>query len=274
MATKQKKDTGVVPPMDKHETFVSLQKNMNDSDVSMEVKLHTLYQLQQTDTQIDKIHLLRGELPLEVKDLEDTIQGLKTRVSNLQSEIKDLEKSITSEKNDMESSKVAIGKYEEQRNNVKNNREYDSLSKEIEFQELNVLHCEKKIKEFGFQIEEKKELLKQANANLEGREIDLVNKNKELKSIIEETAIEEEKLIKKSEELKAAIDDRMLTAYSRVRDNARNHLAVVTVKRDACGGCFNKIPPQRQLDIALSKKIIVCEYCGRIIVSSEFEEQQ
>lgn len=273
MAAKQKKDKGIAP-VDKSETFVSLQKNMNDSDITMEAKLHALYQIQLTDTQIDKIHLLRGELPLEVKDLEDTIQGLKTRVTNLQAEIKDLEKSVASEKIDMENSKNAIAKYEEQRSNVKNNREYDSLSKEIEFQELNVLHSEKKIKEFGFQADDKRQYLQETIANLEGREIDLVNKKKELESIVEETAIEEEKLLKRSEELKVGLDDRMITAYKRVRDNAKNHLAVVTVKRGACGGCFNKIPPQRELDIALSKKIIVCEYCGRIIVSSEFEEQQ
>jgi predicted nucleic acid-binding Zn-ribbon protein len=274
MATSKKTNT-VIPPVVEGETFTSLQiaKDLG-SDVSMETKLRLLYRLQQTDTKIDKIYLLRGELPLEVQDLEDEIEGLNTRIAHLEKDIKDGEAFIAQKKIDIESSKALIEKYEAQRNNVKNNREYDSLSKEIEFQSLEIELAEKKINDTGKQLVEKKNALVEATAVLEGRSVDLDNKRKELETIIEETQKEEEMLLKQSEELQAQIEPRMLNAYKKVRSNLRNKMAVVTVKRDACGGCFNKIPPQRQLDIALSKKIIVCEYCGRILISPEFENEQ
>jgi predicted nucleic acid-binding Zn-ribbon protein len=274
MATSKKTNT-VIPPVVEGETFTSLQiaKDLG-SDVSMETKLRLLYRLQQTDTRIDKIYLLRGELPLEVQDLEDEIEGLNTRIAHLEKDIKDGEAFIAQKKIDIESSKALIEKYEAQRNNVKNNREYDSLSKEIEFQSLEIELAEKKINDTGKQLVEKKNALVEATAVLEGRSEDLENKRKELETIIEETQKEEEMLLKQSEELQAQIEPRMLNAYKKVRSNLRNKMAVVTVKRDACGGCFNKIPPQRQLDIALSKKIIVCEYCGRILISPEFENEQ
>ena len=274
MATS-KKNNAVIPPVVEGETFTSLQiaKDLG-SDVSMETKLRLLYRLQQTDTRIDKIYLLRGELPLEVQDLEDEIEGLNTRIAHLEKDIKDGEAFIAQKKIDIESSKALIEKYEAQRNNVKNNREYDSLSKEIEFQSLEIELAEKKINDTGKQLVEKKNALVEATAVLEGRSVDLDNKRKELETIIEETQKEEEMLLKQSEELQAQIEPRMLNAYKKVRSNLRNKMAVVTVKRDACGGCFNKIPPQRQLDIALSKKIIVCEYCGRILISPEFENEQ
>ncbi len=273
MATTKQKPQLVETPIDERETFVSLSKNISDSEASMEVKLHTLYRIQQTDTKIDKIHLLRGELPEEVRDLEDDITGLKTRIANLQSEQKELEKLISQRKLDVENCKAAITRYEEQRGNVKNSREFDSLSKEIEFQGLERELAEKRIKENSLLLSEKKQAYDEAKEALDGRLIDLDNKNKELVSIIEETAKEEDILIKEIEELRKGIDDRMWAAYNKVRSNARNRLAVVTVQRDACGGCFNKIPPQRQLDIALSKKIIVCEYCGRILVNPDFEKE-
>jgi predicted nucleic acid-binding Zn-ribbon protein len=274
MATSKKTNT-VIPPVVEGETFTSLQiaKDLG-SDVSMETKLRLLYRLQQTDTRIDKIYLLRGELPLEVQDLEDEIEGLNTRIAHLEKDIKDGEAFIAQKKIDIESSKALIEKYEAQRNNVKNNREYDSLSKEIEFQSLEIELAEKKINDTGKQLVEKKNALVEATAVLEGRSVDLDNKRKELETIIEETQKEEEMLLKQSEELQEQIEPRMLNAYKKVRSNLRNKMAVVTVKRDACGGCFNKIPPQRQLDIALSKKIIVCEYCGRILISPEFENEQ
>lgn len=273
MATSKKNNT-VIPPVVEGETFASLQISKNlDSDVSMETKLRLLYKLQQTDTQIDKIYLLRGELPLEVQDLEDDILGLQTRIANLQKDIKEAEAFITQKKQDIITSKSLVEKYEAQRNNVKNNREYDSLSKEIEFQDLEAQLSEKKIADTTKLLAEKKEALQNAMQLLKGREEDLANKKKELETIIEETQKEEEALLKESEELQSRIDARMLNAYKKVRSNARNKMAVVTVKRDACGGCFNKIPPQRQMDIILSKKIIVCEYCGRILVSSEFEQE-
>lgn len=273
MATSRQKKNQVETPIDNRETFTSLSKNLNESDSSMESKLRTLYNIQQTDVQIDRIHLLRGELPEEVRDLEDAIEGLKTRISNIKESISEIEKFIAQKKLDIESCKSAIAKYEDQRDNVKNSREYDSLSKEIEYQGLEQELAEKRIKENTAALTEKKADLDRAVADLAGREVDLENKKAELVSIIEETSKEEEVLLKQKEELAKDIDARTLAAYDKVRLNARNRMAVVTVKRDACGGCFNKIPPQRRLDIALSKKLIVCEYCGRIIVSSEFENE-
>lgn len=273
MATSKKNNT-VVPPVG-GETFTSLQiaKGL-DSDVSIETKLRLLYKLQQVDSKIDKIHLLRGELPDEVQDLEDGIEGLKTRIANLQKELKDSEAYIAQRKQDIVTASALVEKYEQQRNNVKNNREYDSLTKEIEYQNLEVELAQKHIKDTTKQIADKKDVLAAANKDLEEREIDLVGKKQELETIIAETQIEEAQLVKESEELQSQLEVRILNAYKKVSSNARNKLAVVTVKRDACGGCFNKIPPQRQLDIALSKKIIVCEYCGRILVSPEFENEQ
>jgi Zn-ribbon protein, possibly nucleic acid-binding len=273
MATS-KKNTTVKSPIIEGETFASLQivKNL-DSDMSMETKLHLLYDLQQTDSKIDKIYMLRGELPLEVQDLEDEVLGLKTRISNLQKEIKEIETFISQKKQDILTGKSLIEKYEAQRNNVKNNREYDSLSKEIEYQDLECQLSEKKINDNTKLMAEKKIAVADAMQAMKGREEDLANKKKELETIVDETKKEEEALLKQSAEIQSKIDARLLNAYKKVRDNARNKLAVVTVKRNACGGCFNKIPPQRQLDILSSKKIIVCEYCGRILVSPEFEKE-
>lgn len=272
MATK-KKVNKIVTPIDQRETFVSLQKNMADTDsIAMEQKLRTLYRIQQTDTKIDKIYLLRGELPLEVQDLEDEIAGLNTRIANTKAEIKEIEKVNTEHKHVIEESKHLIAKYYAQRENVKNNREYESLSKEIEYQDLEQQVAAKKIRENEALISEKKSVIEEAQEALSHREADLVEKKKELDTIVEETAKEEAALLKERESLVSQIDERMMVAYTKVRANAHNKLAVVTVTRDACGGCFNKIPPQRRLDIEESKKIIVCEYCGRILVSSSFEE--
>ncbi len=254
-------------------TFISLQKSSAESDLSMEYKLHLLYKLQQTDSQIDQIHLLRGELPLEVQDLEDDILGLSTRTENLQMEIKEIEKTVSQKKIDLENSKALIEKYTAQQNNVKNNREFDSLSKEIEFQGYETQLSEKRIKESALTLAERKQVYAETLKALEERKLDLENKKKELESIVSETAKEEKELDKYSEEIQSQIDARLLAAYKKVRSNARNGLAVVTVRRDACSGCFNKIPPQRQMDIASSKKIIVCEYCGRILVNTDFEAE-
>ncbi len=273
MATK-KKVNKIVTPIDQRETFVSLQKNMADTDsIAMEQKLHTLYRIQQTDTKIDKIYLLRGELPLEVQDLEDEIAGLQTRVSNAKAEIKEIEKANADHKHAIEESKHLIAKYDAQRDHVKNNREYESISKEIEYQDLEQQVAAKKIRENDALIDEKKVVITEAEDQLAHRQKDLVEKKKELETIVEETAKEEEDLLKEREELASQIDERMMVAYTKVRANAHNKLAVVTVTRDACGGCFNKIPPQRRLDIEESKKIIVCEYCGRILVSSAFAKE-
>ena len=246
-------------------------KTTVEVELTMETKLHLLYELQQSDSQLDSIYLLRGELPLEVQDLEDDIHGLTTRVGNIQSEVKAIEKDITQRKLDAENARALVTKYTTQQSNVKNNREFDSLSKEIEYQGLEAELAEKRIREFSLVLKERKEQLEVAQQALADRQMDLENKKKELDNIIRETAKEEEEIKKRSLQIQNQIDERMINAYKKVRNNARNGLAVVTVKRDACGGCFNKIPPQRQLDIRMSKKIIVCEYCGRILVSGEFD---
>ncbi len=246
-----------------------------EKDVSVELKLRALHELQTVVSEVDKIKVLRGELPLEVQDLEDEIAGLKTRLINLDSEIKNLDTATNNKKIAIKDSQALIAKYTEQQNNVRNNREFDSLSKEIEFQNLEIELSEKRIREFTIEMKEKEESVSTSKQLLVERKEDLERKKAELHEIQEETKIEEEKLKAKSEKIEAFIEPRLLTAFKRIRKNARNGLAVVTIQRDACGGCFNKIPPQRQMDIANRKKIIVCEYCGRILVDSQinvFEE--
>jgi predicted nucleic acid-binding Zn-ribbon protein len=241
----------------------------HETEISVEERLRALYSLQLVDSEIDKIKTLRGELPLEVQDLEDEIAGLETRLGNLKDEVVNLEKSVSKKHNEITDSEALIKKYEEQQKNVRNNREFDSLSKEIEYQNLEIELYNKKIKEFNFQIEEKKIVIAESELTLAERKTDLENKKSELDEIISDTQKEEEGLYKKLETIEDIIEDRLLTAYKRIRSNARNGLAVVPVQRDACGGCFNQIPPQRQLDIKSRKKIIVCEYCGRILVDDE-----
>jgi uncharacterized protein len=238
----------------------------DEKEISVESKLRALYELQTVVSDVDKIKVLRGELPLEVQDLEDEIAGLKTRLINLDHEIKNLETSVNNKKIAIKESQLLITKYTEQQNNVRNNREFDSLSKEIEFQNLEIELSEKRIKEFTVEMKEKEEIIVTSKKLLTERQEDLQRKKAELQEIQEETKIEEEKLKAKSEKIESFIEARLLTAFKRIRKNARNGLAVVTIQRDACGGCFNKIPPQRQMDIANRKKIIVCEYCGRILV--------
>ncbi len=241
----------------------------HESEISVEERLRALYSLQLVDSEIDKIKTLRGELPLEVQDLEDEIAGLETRLGNLKDEVVNLEKAVLKKNNEIGEAEALIKKYEEQQKNVRNNREFDSLSKEIEYQNLEIELFNKKIKEFNFQIDEKKVVLSESELTLNERKTDLENKKAELDEIISDTQKEEEGLYKKLESIEQMIEERLLTAYKRIRGNARNGLAVVPVQRDACGGCFNQIPPQRQLDIKSRKKIIVCEYCGRILVDDE-----
>lgn len=245
---------------------IDKSKSAETLEISIEEKLKALYHLQKVHSGIDKIKILRGELPLEVQDLEDEIEGLETRIKNYQDEIKTLETAVGNKKTEITNSNNLIKKYTEQQNNVRNNREYDSLAKEIEFQTLEIELCEKRIREFTSQSNEKKAQIDQAKKLLEERKNDLANKKKELEDIIADTQKEEDSLNKKAQDFEHFIEPRLLNAYKRIRNNARNGLAVVTVQRDACGGCFNKIPPQRQLDIKSRKKIIVCEYCGRILV--------
>ena len=235
-------------------------------ELSVEEKLQHLYELQRIDTEIDKIKTLRGELPLEVQDLEDELAGLETRLENLRSEISEADKSVATKKQEIAKSEELIKKYSEQLDNVRNNREYDALTKEVEFQKLEIELQQKRIREAQKTKAEKEVNLEISSKQYEEKRADLEAKKAELEDIVAETHKDEEALIKKSEQLAANIEDRLLTAYKRIRSNARNGLAVVTVDRDACGGCFNKIPPQRQLDIRSRKKIIVCEYCGRILI--------
>jgi predicted nucleic acid-binding Zn-ribbon protein len=241
----------------------------HESEISVEERLRALYGLQLVDSEIDKIKTLRGELPLEVQDLEDEIAGLETRLGNLKEEVVNLEKSVSKKNNEITDAEALIKKYEEQQKNVRNNREFDSLSKEIEYQNLEIELFNKKIKEFNFLIDEKNAVIADSELTLSERKTDLENKKSELDEIISDTQKEEEGLYKKSEKVETIIEERLLAAYKRIRSNARNGLAVVPVQRDACGGCFNQIPPQRQLDIKSRKKIIVCEYCGRILVDDE-----
>ena len=245
---------------------MATNNNEQLQELSVEEKLQHLYELQKIDTEIDKIKTLRGELPLEVQDLEDEIAGLETRLENYKNEINEASKSIAAKKQEILKSEELIKKYTEQLDNVRNNREYDALSKEVEFQKLEIELQNKRIREAQKLKAEKEVDLEIAKKQHEEKKNDLDAKKAELDDIIAETHKDEENLKKKSEELAANIDERLLTAYRKIRANARNGLAVVTVDRDACGGCFNKIPPQRQLDIRSRKKIIVCEYCGRILI--------
>ena len=238
----------------------------------MEQKLKNLYDLQQIQTEINKIKSLRGELPLEVQDLEDELAGLQTRIANLKAEVKETEQNIVNEKHKIAQCQEDIKKYQSQQDNVRNNREYDSLSKEIEFQNLEIELSEKHIREYTAEVEHKKEIIEKSETTYEERNGDLQQKRSELDSIVSETQKKEDELNAKKAEIEKLIDERYLTAFNRISSNVRNGLAVVTVQRDACGGCFNKIPPQRQVDIRSRKRIIVCEYCGRILVDSGLAE--
>ncbi len=238
-------------------------------DMPVEERLKTLYQLQATLSAIDEKRALRGELPLEVQDLEDEIEGLSTRIEKIQNDINEYERAVTQKKGEIETAKASVERYKAQLDEVKNNREYDTLSKEIEYQTLEIELCNKKIKEAGYKIEDKKVELAQNQEIVEDRRQALEVKKNELDEIMEETRAEEDKLKQKVKELEMKIEPRLLTSFKRIRKNARNGLGIVYVQRDACGGCFNKIPPQRQLDIKMHKKIIVCEYCGRIMIDPE-----
>lgn len=239
------------------------------TDLTVEEKLKTLYQLQSALSSIDEKRALRGELPLEVQDLEDEIEGLTTRVEKIKGEIADFQRAISQKKGEIVEAEASVARYKTQLNDVKNNREYDTLSKEIEFQTLEIELCNKKIREANNRIQDKQNEQAVNEDLIKERMGDLEQKRAELEEIMTETRAEEEKLKEKVKELESKIEPRLLTSFKRIRKNARNGLGVVYVQRDACGGCFNKIPPQRQLDIKIHKKIIVCEYCGRIMIDPE-----
>ena len=239
------------------------------TDLSVEEKLKTLYQLQSALSAIDEKKALRGELPLEVQDLEDEIEGLTTRIEKIKNEISEFQKAISQKKGEIADAEASVARYKSQLDDVKNNREYDTLSKETEFQTLEIELCNKKIREANTRIQEKQNELVLNEEVIKEREGDLEVKKNELDEIMQETRAEEEKLKEKVKDLESKIESRLLTSFKRIRKNARNGLGVVYVQRDACGGCFNKIPPQRQLDIKMHKKVIVCEYCGRIMIDPE-----
>ena len=243
-------------------------------EITIEEKLRALYDLQLIDSRVDQIRNVRGELPLEVEDLEDEVTGLNKRIEKLNNELQLIEESIKAKKNQIEDSKVAIKKYTEQQKNVRNNREFNALSKEVEYQELEIQLADKNIKEFKAQIEQKNEVIGQTNERLQEREMHLKHKKDELDAILAETEKEEKELLKKSEEFEKEIDDRLIQAYKRIRSNVRNGLAVVPIERGASGGSFFTIPPQVQMEIAGRKKIITDEHSGRILVDSELANEE
>lgn len=250
---------------------MATQKKTVEVDYSMQEKIAALYELQKIDSQIDEINKIKGELPLEVQDLEDEIAGLNTRIANIEAEIEELNSLSKQRNREKDQAQMLIAKYNEQQGNVRNNREFDAITKEIEYQELEIQLADKYLKEYSAGIKVKKAALTDAQAVVADRTLDLTAKKSELDGIEAETAEQVAMLEKKEESAKAKIDERLLTAYNRIRRNVHNGLAVVTVNRDACGGCYNRIPPQRQVDIRQGKKLIVCEYCGRILVGGDEE---
>lgn len=243
-------------------------------DLSIAQKLLSLYNLQQIMSQIDRIRVIRGELPDEIRDLEDAHEGMQTRINKYNEDIENLNNKITEENTKMQDAVVAIKKYEEQQNNVRNNREYESLAKEIEYQKLEIQVAEKHKVKHQAEIAAKSEEIVGFQEKLKEYEDVLAQKKSELDDIIADTEKEEKELLEKAEVLKAKVDERLLTAFERIRKNVRNGLAIVQIERDACGGCFSTIPPQRQLDIRLHKKIIVCEACSRIFIDHQLVESQ
>ena len=253
---------------------MATQKKTADVDYSMQEKILALYDLQKIDSKIDGINKVKGELPLEVQDLEDEMAGLKTRVEHINAEIEELNALTKQRRREIDQAKIQIGNYKEQQNNVRNNREFDAITKEIEYQELEIELAEKRLKEYSASIKSKKLQLEEVESKMAERSADLEAKKSELEGIEAETAPLVAQYEAEAERAKAKIDERLLVAYERIRRNVRNGLAVVTVKRDACGGCFNRIPPQRQVEIRQGKKIIVCEYCGRILVADPEQAEE
>lgn len=245
---------------------MATDKTKNDQNLSVEQRLKSLYKLQTILTEIDRIKTIRGELPLEVKDLEDSIEGLHTRIDNYNREIEELKGKMVAEKEKINKSQALIERYRAQLDNVRNNREFDLLSKEIEFQSLEIELSEKHLNEYARVIDAKGNEIKATEETLSDQNHILAEKKEELDEIVSETRQDEERLRQEAKELEPDVDSRTLAAFKRIRKNARNGLGIVYIQRNACGGCFNRIPPQKQLEIKMHKKIIVCEYCGRIMI--------
>ena len=253
---------------------MATQKKTAEVDYSMQEKILALYELQRIDSKIDEINKVKGDLPLEVQDLEDEMAGMQTRIDKINSEIDELNALTKQRKRETDQAKIMIANYKEQQNTVRNNREFDAITKEIEYQELEIELAEKRLKEYAVAVKGKKLQLEEAENLGQERAADLDAKKNELQGIEAETAPQVAEFSAQAEAVKAKIDERLLTAYDRIRRNVHNGLAVVTVKRDACGGCYNRIPPQRQVDIRQGKKIIICEYCGRILVADPEQTQE
>ena len=249
---------------------MATDKTTQDKELTVEERLKALYELQTILSKIDRIKIIRGELPLEVQDLEDEIAGLETRIQNYKDEVNNLNQGIREQHKAIDEAAALIDKYTQQQDNVRNNREFDFLSKEIEYQHLNIELAEKKINDFTRQIEQKHADVDVAANHLADRQHSLEEKKGELNEIVSETKQDEEKLREQAKKLEVKFDDeRLLSAFKRIRKNARNGLGIVYIQRNACGGCFNRIPPQRQMEIKMHKKVIVCEYCGRIMIDPE-----
>ena len=242
-----------------------------EKELTVEEKLKTLNELQKVDSRIDELRTLAGELPQEVKDMGDEIEGLRTRLQNIEAEIKDMEVRMSDFRVRSENALASISRYEEQQKEVRNNREFDNLNKEIEYQQLDIELCQKKMKQLAIDLEARREDKAKTVTDIEEKTVDLEQKRNELDTILAETKSDTEALMVRSAELERHIDDRLLSAFKRIRKNARNGLAVVKIERDSCGGCHSMIPAQRQVDIRLRKKIIVCEFCGRILVDPEID---
>ncbi len=247
------------------------QKKVVEADYSMQEKIMALYELQKINSQIDEINKIKGELPFEVKDLEDGLEGLNTRLGKIQGELDEFTAMTNQRSREIDEARIKIAQYKEQHDNVRNNREWDSINKEIEYQELKIELAEKRLKEYAVDVVEKQELFEKTKELYAEQEVELNAKREELATIEEATAGQIESLNAKGELAKKRIDERLLTAYNRIRSNVRNGLAVVTICRDSCGGCFNRIPPQRQVEIRSGRRLIVCEYCGRILVADPNE---
>jgi len=273
----KKKVVEIQPVVEYNEKITNLPENIPQEgveEITIAKKLLSLYNLQQICSQIDKIRVVRGELPNEVRDLEDAFEGMQTRIEKYKEELEELKQKIVAQDVKMKESATLIKRYEEQQNNVRNNREYESLSKEIEYQKLEIQVAEKHKTKFNADIVLKDENIAEFEEKLKEIEEILTQKKSELTDIIAETRKEEQELIDRADDLKKNVDYRLLNAFERIRNNARNGLAIVLIERDACGGCFSTIPPQRQLDIRLHKKIIVCEACGRIFIDKQLVESQ
>lgn len=260
-------------PETEEQVIMEPAHQMLEVDIAVERRLVALYTLQLVDSEIDKIKIIRGELPQAIEDLEDEIAGLQTRIDNFKASIAEQHDNIVKRNNEIAEHQAQIKKSEKQQDNVRNNREFESINREIEFQKLEIQLRERKNRDAANKIKELEQHIEAAEQLINGRQVELNSKKAELDSIIEETQKDEQRLLEKSKEMEQYIDERYLVGYKRIRNQVRNGLAVVTIDRDSCGGCFSSIPPQRQSEIKMHKKVIVCEHCGRMMVDDDIAQK-